>query len=271
MQGQKNLVSIIVPCYNLARYLPDCINSVIQQTYKYFECIIVNDGSTDNTIDVAMRYVQLDSRIKLINIKNGGLSNARNVGIRSSSGEYLLPLDADDIIDEKYLELAVNVLDNNPNTEIVYCKAKYFGKRHGEFKLHPYSLEYILGNNCIFCSAFYRRVTYDKTSGYNSSMKYGFEDWDFWLSILELGGEVYKIDEVLFFYRQRHLSMRTRNVEKDRLRYTRKLIYENHKDLYSKHFFNPEYSLEYIHYAQSPEYKLGKILLFPIRKIYSWL
>lgn len=271
IKEQRKLVSIIVPCYNLAPFLPDCLDSVLQQTYKNFECIIVNDGSSDNTIEVATCYTQCDNRIKLLNIDNGGLANARNVGIKNSSGDYILPLDADDKIDERYLELAVKVLDEKPNIEIVYCKAKYFGKRRGEFELHPYSLEYILGCNCIFCSAFYRRKTYDKTNGYNPQMKYGYEDWDFWLSILEHGGDVYKIDEFLFFYRQRRRSMNTKILESDRIQYTRKQLYLNHKKLYSENFFNPEYAIEYIHFAHSPEYKVGKIILYPIRKIWSIL
>lgn len=270
-EQQTKLVSIIVPCYNLAQFLPDCIDSVLQQTYKNFECIIVNDGSSDDTIEVATRYIKRDKRIKLVNIENGGLANARNVGIKNSSGDYILPLDADDKIDEKYLALAVEVLDEKPNVEIVYCRAKYFGKRHGEFELHPYSLEYILGCNCIFCSAFYRRRTYDRTKGYNPQMKYGYEDWDFWLSILEHGGEVFKIDQILFYYRQRRHSMNTGIFNGHNMQYTRKQLYLNHKKLYSENFFNPEYAIEYIHFASSPEYKIGKIILYPIRKIWSLL
>lgn len=268
---QSSKVSVIVPCYNLAKYLPECLDSILRQTYSNFECIIINDGSTDETETVASDYTQKDSRIKLFSIDNGGLANARNTGIHLSDGDYILPLDADDKIDERYLEEAVRVLDENPNIQIVYCRANYYGKRSGEWKLHPYSLEYILASNCIFCSSFYRRSTYDKTLGYNPNMKYGYEDWDLWLSILEQGGDVYRIDKVLFYYRQRRRSMNTRILESDRIQYTRKQLYLNHKKLYSENFFNPELSIEYRHYAHSLEYKIGEIILKPLRMLYSIL
>jgi len=263
-----NLVSIIVPCYNQGRYLKMTLNSVLNQTYKNWECIIVNDGSLDNTERIAREYLLIDKRFKLINQKNQGLSKARNNGIDHSKGCYILPLDSDDIIGSDYITKAVDVLDTNGNISIVYCKAKLFGKKRGEWNLPDYSLERMLGGNCIFCSAFFRRSDFLKTKGYNPNMIYGYEDWDFWLSILELGGDVYKIDDILFFYRIRSNSM-NKNIDENKLKISRKQIYLNHKQLYNSNFFNPIYSFEYERYACSPEYKIGKILLFPIRFIYS--
>lgn len=101
------LVSIIVPCYNQAQYLPEALQTVLEQTYQNWECIIVNDGSPDNTELVAKEWLAKDSRFKYIYKENGGLSSARNVGIENSKGEFILPLDADDKISNNYLEECV--------------------------------------------------------------------------------------------------------------------------------------------------------------------
>lgn len=98
-----DLISIIIPAYNAEKYLSKCIESVITQTYKKLEIIVVNDGSTDNTEYIACSYIK-DSRVKVFNKKNGGLSDARNYGISKSNGTYLFFLDSDDWIDEDTIE-----------------------------------------------------------------------------------------------------------------------------------------------------------------------
>ena len=95
----KELVSIIIPIYNVEKYLTKCIESVINQTYKNLEIILVNDGSTDNSKEIIDKYSLIDSRIKVINKKNGGLSEARNAGIEIAKGDYIGFLDSDDWIE----------------------------------------------------------------------------------------------------------------------------------------------------------------------------
>lgn len=103
------VISIVVPIYNVEQYLARCIESLINQTYKFIEIILVNDESPDNSVDICEQYVKKDSRIKLIHKKNGGLSDARNVGIKNATGEYILFVDSDDYIElsacEKFLEI----------------------------------------------------------------------------------------------------------------------------------------------------------------------
>ncbi|MEL5894002.1 glycosyltransferase family A protein [Bacteroides sp. GD17] len=260
------LVSVVVPCFNQSRYLTEALDSILHQTYSFWECIIVNDGSTDDTEKIAKAYCSMDERFVYLFQKNAGLCAARNVGIRKSHGKYILPLDSDDYIGEKYLELAIAALENDEDIKVVYCRAYFFGLKQGEWKLPDYSLERLLGRNCIFCSAFYRKVDFDKIGGYNINMKYGFEDWDFWLSLLQEGGKVYRIDDFLFYYRIRKGSM-SRSFNIDKLRYLRRKIWENHINLYSRHYLDPMECFEYVKVSDSLEYKLGKILLSPFRKI----
>ncbi|GAT62863.1 glycosyltransferase family 2 protein [Paludibacter jiangxiensis] len=104
------LISIIVPCYNQAQYLPEALDSVLAQTYTNWECIIVNDGSPDNTEEVAKIYCNKDSRFKYIFKENGGLSSARNFGFQFAGGEYLQFLDCDDILSSNKLQLQIEQL-----------------------------------------------------------------------------------------------------------------------------------------------------------------
>lgn len=120
-----------------------------------------------------------------------------------------MPLDADDIIEPTYVEKAVKILDNNPNIGIVYCKAKIFGNYDKYWNLKPFNKSDILYENCIFCSALFRKSDFIKIGGYNNNMKYGCEDYDLWLSFIEQGLEVFQINEILFSYRQYDETSRT--------------------------------------------------------------
>ena len=108
------LISVIIPAYNAERYLDKCILSLQHQTYKNLELIIVNDGSTDHTGDVAQKYVNRDDRIRNHYKDNGGLSSARNAGIKMASGDYIFFLDSDDWLDEDYFKKCVDEIEKNP-------------------------------------------------------------------------------------------------------------------------------------------------------------
>ena len=99
-----NLVSVIVPIYNVEKYLEKCIESIVNQTYKNLEIILVDDGSQDNCPAMCDEWTQKDSRIKVIHKKNGGLSSARNAGLEVSNGEYISFVDSDDWLDENTFE-----------------------------------------------------------------------------------------------------------------------------------------------------------------------
>jgi glycosyltransferase involved in cell wall biosynthesis len=216
-----HLVSVIVPCYDQAQYLSEALQSVVDQTYSNWECIIVNDGSPDNTVEVAKKWLEKDSRFKYIYKENGGLSSARNAGIEIAEGEFILPLDADDRIGTNYLSLAVDEFKKDSELKVVYCKAEKFGDEVGEWKLPCYSIKNLAINNMIFCSAIFKRADWERTGGYDVNMIYGLEDWEFWISILKNEGRVRCMDEVNFYYRIKVKSMVGKlNVEK------RKILFE---------------------------------------------
>jgi len=223
-------VSIVIPCYNHGKFIKDCVFSVLEQTYDNFEIIIVNDGSTDIFTNNLLRN-HFEPKIRVIHTANQGLALARNTGIRDARGEYILPLDADDKIGTTYLEKAVSLLDKAPNLGIVYCYAELFGDRSGKFNLPAFSAKNILLDNMIFCSAFFRKTDWEYVGGYNKNMRYGWEDWDFWLSILELNRDVIRIPEVLFFYRTHANSMTTSMGQYHKV-IMMLTLFRNHKSMY---------------------------------------
>lgn len=112
-------VSIIMPLYNKEAYVSNSIESVLRQTYSDYELVVVDDGSTDSSAEIVQGYANHDSRILLVSIKNGGVSNARNVGLSQASGEWIQFLDADDQIDSEYLSEAIDTLEEN-NPDILF-------------------------------------------------------------------------------------------------------------------------------------------------------
>lgn len=117
------LISIIVPIYNTAKYLPRCIDSILNQTYKNLEIILIDDGSTDNSGQLADKYAKNDKRIKVVHQKNGGQSTARNTGIQMAKGEYINFIDSDDEIEPNFVEELFNLY--SPKTSVTVCGHQY--------------------------------------------------------------------------------------------------------------------------------------------------
>ncbi|WP_372651073.1 glycosyltransferase family 2 protein [Draconibacterium sp.] len=262
------LISIIVPCYNQGKYLNECLGSVHSQSYTNYEIVVVNDGSTDAHTNKIVREIS-HPRIKVLETKNQGVSTARNLGIEKSIGKYILPLDADDKIGADFIHKAVEILEKNDEIKVVNCKVTLFGAKKGILPVEPYSLEKLLARNFIVVSAFFRRSDFEQTEGYNPNMREGFEDWDFWITLLKNGGTVHTLNDPGFFYRIKRNSRNASVISRrEHYRKLRHQIYLNHQDIYSKHLLDPQESFEYKLITQSREYKLGTLLLKPIRTLY---
>lgn len=228
-------VSIIVPCYNQAQYLDEALQSLLEQTYTHWECIIVNDGSPDNTEAVAKIWIEKDSRFKYIYKENEGLSSARNLGISYAQGDFILPLDADDKISKKYVLLALKAFEEDDSLKVVYCKAEKFGDEFGLWELAPFSLFNLSRNNMIFCSAMYRKKDWELVGGYDTKMIYGWEDWEFWISMLKKGGNVKRLDELGFYYRIKSNSM-LRIIKQENENQIFTYLSVKHADFFVKHY-----------------------------------
>lgn len=230
-------VSVVVPCYNQEPFIRETLESVLKQTYRYWECIVVDDGSTDSSAKIILDFCRRDHRFKYIYKQNTGVVDSRNLGIRQASGFFILPLDGDDLIGEEYLSKAVDVFEKEDNVTLVYCRAQFIGERQGEWYLERYSYKRMLYCNLIFNAAMYRKTDFLQTIGYNSNMVHGLEDWDFWLTLLNEESRVFCIDQILFYYRIRSGS---RNWEVDSTHFEElgRQLYLNHKEAYNK-YINP--------------------------------
>lgn len=227
--------SVVIACHNDGPHLLEAVDSVRAQTLAAWEIVIVDDGSTDLATHQALDACQ-KINVQVIRTENRGLPLARNLGIAAACGEYILPLDADDRIAPTYLEQAVAVLDRRPEIGIVYCQAEFFGGQSGRWDLPPFSLQEMLLHNLVFASAMFRKADWQAAGGYKPSMKYGWEDWEFWLSLLELGRQVYCIPQPLFFYRRKPDSMIARLAQRPHeLDYSFRQVFRHHRRLYAAH------------------------------------
>lgn len=182
-------VSVIVPSYNYAGYLPLCVDSLLGQTYPHWECIIVDDGSTDDTPAVCGRLAAADARIIFARQQNRGLSAARNTGIKRASGELLQFLDADDLLEPQKLEIHVRRLDDLPLTDIVVGDAAYFRDDEPN-SLQEWPVDALLEasplaalvaeNAFVVNAALVRRRLVDAVGLFDETLV-AHEDWDFWL------------------------------------------------------------------------------------------
>lgn len=229
------LVSIIVPCYNQAHFLDEALQSVLDQTYTNWECIIVNDGSPDNTDEVAKKWVAKDIKFKYLKKENGGLCSARNVGIEMADGQLILPLDADDKISKRYLELATNAFHKDNSLTVVYCQAQKFGDEVGLWNLPKFSLFNLSRKNLIFPSGMYKKEDWEMIGGYDPKMIYGWEDWEIWIALLKNGGKVKQLDEVGFYYRIKSVSM-LKQINKEKGDYLLNYLSVKHADFFVKYY-----------------------------------
>jgi glycosyltransferase involved in cell wall biosynthesis len=268
MSTFQPLVSVIVPCYQQAHFLDQSLRSVLDQTYQNWECIIVNDGSSDETDSIALHWTAKDERFKYLEQENKGLSGARNAGIKICEGEYILPLDADDILDKDYLKTIVPEILKQPEAAVISCYTKFFhGNTNtivGELTPTSGTVKSLLYENQLVATSLFRKTSWKQIGGYDERMKNGFEDWEFWISIVKLNKNYIVIPKHLFFYRKAKKSMLV-NTIKNHFEDNKEYIIKKHKELYIKDFDNFVSVMFYnirTHRASEIRLKNNKILKF---------
>lgn len=127
--SEEVMVSIVIPVYNQEKYISNCLNSLLKQTYRKIEIIVIDDGSTDRSFDIISSFAFRDKRIKLIHIDNAGVSNARNIGIQNASGKYISFVDADDEVCEYYIEYLLYALEIT-GLRMAMCNYEQVGEKH---------------------------------------------------------------------------------------------------------------------------------------------
>lgn len=227
-------VSVILPTYNCREYLSDSVPSVLRQTFKDWELVIVDDGSTDGTEDL-VRTRFADPRVNYVKQDHSGLSAARNKGIEVSGGEYIAFLDADDIFLDRKLEAQVSFLENHPKAGITYTGEKYFfeNDRDKQFespheKLSGDLLFFLKRSNFIHVSTVMIKAGIARRAGFDPDLK-SHEDWDYFLKLSAAGNRFWYIPESLTLVRVRKRSMTAKDAVMDS---SRRIVGERAKILW---------------------------------------
>ncbi len=256
------LISVIVPVYNVAAYLRECMDSIVNQTYSNLEIICVNDGSTDESPDILQEYEKKDSRVKVVHQKNGGLSAARNTGLKHASGEWVAYVDSDDALDVKAAEIWVNSISDDvelicfgvrltdvhaASQETIERREKYLAcKVQGK---HEFNLELLKKMSVSVWNKIFRRSIIEQ---YGMEFPVGlyYEDCAFFAQYAPLVKKALLLEDKLYLYRQRESSITGQANYKDtglhyiriqhpiRAFYLKHGLMNSHSDIYGRFFEN---------------------------------
>jgi glycosyltransferase involved in cell wall biosynthesis len=201
---EESKVSVIIPYFNQPSYIQEAVDSVKASNYRNIEIVVVDDGSTIS--EAVQTFDKLDGVVK-VSKSNGGLGSARNAGVAASSGQFILPLDADDKIHPDYIRIGVEALVNNPELSYVSCHAHNFSAFESSYIPVGYVPELMpFMNTDGKCTNLFRRSVFEGNVEYDEIMS-SYEDWDFLLTLNEKGHEGDVIPKELFFYRRKYDSM----------------------------------------------------------------
>jgi glycosyltransferase involved in cell wall biosynthesis len=231
-EGTPPLVSILIISHNYGRFLAEAIESALAQTYEPTEIILVDDGSTDDSLDVARRY---ENSIRILSHENVGVEQTCNRAVQEAAGAYFVFLSADDVLEPTYVEELYRALRRSPEASYAYCRAQRFGAETGLMKgflFSPYIL--VRRGNYVNASALMAKEDYLAAGGFDEVLAdYALEDWDFWLTMLERGKRGTYVHAPLLRWR-RH-SEGSRNPEsQERLARSAKVIRDRHRALYER-------------------------------------
>ena len=289
------MVSIIVPCYNQAQFLAETLDSVLAQTHENWECIVVNDGSTDNTETVAKEYCDRDQRFVYLKKENGGLSSARNAGLDIAKGEYVQFLDSDDILLPNKFECQIRMMEID-KSDVCVCHHSMFTTDVNQtwenfFSQSIYDLTYQgfmynWGETFVIAihSGLFRSSFLDKYKLRFDEKVRALEDWLFWVSIVRNGGTFVEMQDKLSLYRVHVTSMTQDKVhmQKNRLRLyfclyeilsqqERIEFLQRGVDNLVAYFAKVNRNIEAETKSNSIDYKVGAFLMYPLHKLSSWL
>jgi glycosyltransferase involved in cell wall biosynthesis len=199
-------VSIVTPFYNMQDFIKETAESVFRQTFRDFEWLVIDDGSTDpKALKAVHDLAERDGRVRILHQMNAGPGAARNHGFREARGEYVAQLDADDLMEPTFLEKCLWFLETHPHCAWAHTASIGFGDQEYLW-LREFDREELLKENFLVPTSVVRRNAHFTVGGYDESIRYGHEDWDYWLSMVEHGFTSKVIPEFLCWYRRRSNS-----------------------------------------------------------------
>lgn len=199
-------ISVIIPCFNQEKYIEECFESVLAQTFTDYEVIIVNDGSTDNSLKIIKEYVNKYKKFRLIDQPNHGVVAARNRAVSEAMGTYIYPLDADDKISPECLKKLYHAIKKGKG-DIITSRVLKFGEETGEMILCSPTPCHMAVNNCLVNAALFKKSDFIEAGGYDENFSLGLEDYDLWLNMVFYKKlKIYRVQEKLFYYRMKNIS-----------------------------------------------------------------
>jgi glycosyltransferase involved in cell wall biosynthesis len=230
------LVSVVIPCFNLGRFLDEAVQSALAQTLPDVEVVVVDDGSTDPDTRALLADYR-PPRTRVVRSENRGLPAARNLGIRSSQGPYVCALDADDRLEPTWLEKAVDVLRADPSLAFVSHWFRAFGDEQWDWTPQRCDLPSLLDSNTVNGAALVRREVLVAAGLFDESMREGCEDWELWLRVVKGGGRGAILPEMLYAYRRRPDSMSRLLMQGDAYDRPYRYLLRKHADAFREHYF----------------------------------
>jgi glycosyltransferase involved in cell wall biosynthesis len=207
-------VSVITPAYNVAPYIAATLDSALRQSFRDFELIVVDDGSTDDTATIVTGFAARDKRIRLVRKPNGGLSSARNAALDAARGDYIALLDGDDLWGRSFLDAQLALLRSEADVSLVTGNAFFLGgSRDGEpvrpvpdTRREPTLAAILADEEAVFIMTVFRRTVFETIGGFDETMRTN-EDYDFWLRAALAGFKFARNDKPLGVYRRRGDSL----------------------------------------------------------------
>lgn len=206
---KKDQIDIIISCYNSAQFVEECLNSIIRQTYNNYTINIVDDNSSDNTIDIISNFIDnhKEKEINLIrNTTERGPTFSRQIAIDSCIGEYFLILDPDDLIEESFLKRTCEMLKAFPDKSFCYTNTLLFGSANGAWNQPSYNFSELLKGNYICYCSLIKRADFDFCGGFDLNNFGYYEDYENWINMGKNGKYGVHLPEYLFLYRIRENS-----------------------------------------------------------------
>ncbi len=251
-QETNTIISVIIPFFNMGDYLPETLKSVLAQNTKYpYEIIVVDDGSTESYSQDLLKNLNANS-IRLIHQENRGLAAARNAGIRAAKGKFICCIDSDDLYQSDFIEKTVNILIAEPEIGFVTSYYRLFDEEDETVANSSCKFPELLIENRAMVSAMFRKEAWEKVGGYDENLP-AMQDWEFWISLIEIGYKAHIIPEILFFYRVRSDSMYQHTRQPNRFSGIYRQIVQKHYDTYQR--LLPDVAQSFaLKYAQLSDY-----------------
>lgn len=263
----KPLVSIVIPFYNAGETIAETMDSVFAQHYDNFDVWVINDGSTDQASIAALKQYENNPKVHILHQENLGPSVARNAAIEQTKAEFIVPLDADDLIEPNTIENALKIFSNDDMIGVVYGDIQCFGERTELRIQETFDMRKQLIYNQVAICTVIKKSVFEDTGYFDTELsKPGLEDWEFWIRV---GSSKWKLahSNSIHFQVRVSRSSRTFEVANKNKAEIREYVYRKHANLILREYESLFYELKME--RESINQKIGAFLLKPYRKLKS--